>query len=465
MNEMPAPVYRWRWQALLAARANTLWVGFAGLLLLMAFAAFDATRSIRSLEIESANLRKQARARDLLLDRWRTDLEQSGTLARDYLVELDPQKAAARRREMEAMRNRSDQTLASYESLLPAAEQKAFHALRTDADDYWRSLDPLLAWKPAEREQKMDDYLQDVVLPRRGQAIALAQQVMDLNSRDLDQAETRLSGVQSRFRQRVILVSTLALSAGLLLALITIRRISRLEGEADARYAEVEEARREMKRLADRLVVAQEEERRSISRELHDEIGQSMSAVLMDLGSVEAALPAGSSQKQRLATARGLTENCVRYIRDLALLLRPSMLDDLGLAPALNWQARELARRTGLKVKMQAEGIADDLPEALRTCVYRVVQESLQNCVKHATAKMVRVALAQDSDGLSISIQDDGRGFDVRKDKGVGLLGIEERVTVLGGRLEIDSRPGTGTTLSIWLPLEPVPAHAAAKES
>jgi signal transduction histidine kinase len=148
-----------------------------------------------------------------------------------------------------------------------------------------------------------------------------------------------------------------------------------------------------------------------------------------------------------------MAEESVGSVRNMALLLRPSMLDDLGLVPALKWQAREVARLTGLKVKIVADEIAEDLQDAHRTCVYRVVQEALNNCAKHSQATLVRVIVSQDRDGLSASVQDDGIGFDPSQEKGMGLLGMEERVERLGGRFHIESRPGHGAVLSIRIPL------------
>ena len=133
----------------------------------------------------------------------------------------------------------------------------------------------------------------------------------------------------------------------------------------------------------------------------------------------------------------------------MALFLRPSMLDDLGLVAALKWQAREVARRSGLNVKMVSDEIVEDLPDSHRTCLYRVVQEALNNCAKHAQATQVRVVVHQDQDGLSVTVQDDGIGFDPNQEKGMGVLGMEERVERLGGRFSIDSKPGSGTVLSI----------------
>jgi len=146
---------------------------------------------------------------------------------------------------------------------------------------------------------------------------------------------------------------------------------------------------------------------------------------------------------------RRSAETCVAMVRNMALLLRPSMLDDLGLIPALKWHAREITRRTGLPVKMIADEIGDDLADSYRTCMYRFVQEALNNCARHAQATEARVVVRQDADGLSVSVQDDGIGFDPRKEKGMGLLGMEERVERLGGLFRIESQPGQGTLVSI----------------
>jgi signal transduction histidine kinase len=128
------------------------------------------------------------------------------------------------------------------------------------------------------------------------------------------------------------------------------------------------------------------------------------------------------------------------------------MLDDLGLIPALKWQARECAKRTSLKVSVATEVESDDLPDEYKTCVYRVVQEALHNCERHSHATAVSIRVEQKFDRLTLVIQDDGQGFDVRQMKGVGLLGIQERVVRLGGTSSIHSQPGSGTILSVELP-------------
>ena len=129
------------------------------------------------------------------------------------------------------------------------------------------------------------------------------------------------------------------------------------------------------------------------------------------------------------------------------------MLDDLGLVPALQWQAREVSKRTGVRVKVAAEGVSEDLPEDHKTCIYRVAQEALHNCVQHAEAGMVRVTVQQEPNRILLAIQDDGKGFDAGQERGMGLLGMQERVSHLGGTFSVESLPGNGAIVCIVLPL------------
>jgi signal transduction histidine kinase len=128
------------------------------------------------------------------------------------------------------------------------------------------------------------------------------------------------------------------------------------------------------------------------------------------------------------------------------------MLDDLGLVAALEWQARELGNRTGLAIEVCAEEAAGELPEAHRTCIFRVAQEALRNCARHSGATRVRVALEK-ARGITLAIEDNGKGFRAGRTRGLGLLGMEERVTQLGGRFRLRSEPGRGTTVLAELPL------------
>jgi signal transduction histidine kinase len=210
----------------------------------------------------------------------------------------------------------------------------------------------------------------------------------------------------------------------------------------------------ELTDLSARLVSAQEEERRSISRELHDEVGQSLSALLMEAGNAAALVaPKDAHVRQHVESIKKLAEASVNIIRNMTLLLRPSMLDDFGLVPALEWQAREVSKRTGIRVHVAAADSAGELPDELKTCIYRVVQEALHNCARHAQARTVRVVVRQEESRIVLSVEDDGRGFDARRVRGLGLVGMEERVRHLGGAFHVRSAPGSGTKVDVELPL------------
>ncbi len=203
-----------------------------------------------------------------------------------------------------------------------------------------------------------------------------------------------------------------------------------------------------MGKLSHRLVAAQEQERKAISRELHDEVGQTLNALLVDAGNLQKRIPEGDAQSRELLNSiQRLADTSVNEVRDIALLLRPSMLDDLGLSAAIQWQAREVSRRTGLAVKVSADAEADGLPEGISICFYRIAQEALQNVARHAQAKTVHVELRQNADRLVLSVHDDGIGFDMENVRGLGTVGMEERLRQIGGVLRVTSQPGRGTTV------------------
>jgi signal transduction histidine kinase len=228
-------------------------------------------------------------------------------------------------------------------------------------------------------------------------------------------------------------------------------RLGRL-GPAVAQALENVAEKRLAKTLSARLLMAQEEERRRISRELHDQVGQTISLLSMELRRLHSTLPADDPAQAGLATCLRLADENSAVVRDMALLLRPSMLDDLGLVPALHWQAREVSRRTGMDVTVEADDVSANLPDDYRTCIYRVVQEALHNAARHANASHTRVAVRQTPSDVEVLIEDDGRGFETDGQKGMGILGMEERVGYLGGVLQLRSRPGHGTRITVVLP-------------
>jgi len=434
-----------------------LLAGFGGLLAIIALSGFDALRVLNQFRKEDEQIRRQFLFRNRVLNNIRAEVYLSGTYVRDYLLEPDPDRASGFGTSLEDVRRQMDNELASYAGQLEPVESGHYDDLRTELARYWVVLEPILKWNAAKRQAQGYAFLRDEVFPRRTAMLEVAGRIADINEQQLNAGNVRAAGLLEKFQTRLAATLFAALALGLAMAAFSTRKILQLEAHAHARYLEVAEAREQLTHLSARLVEAQETERRSLSRELHDEVGQSLSAVLVELRNLLAGLGVRPDEQLRsqAEVIKGLVEGSVRSVRNMALLLRPSMLDDLGLIPALKWQARELSKRTSMEVSVATELASEDLPDEYKTCIYRVVQEALHNCSRHSNATTVRVRVQQKAGALLLSIQDDGRGFDVKQSKGLGLLGIEERVAQLGGTCHVHSGPGIGTILTVELPCHP----------
>jgi len=220
----------------------------------------------------------------------------------------------------------------------------------------------------------------------------------------------------------------------------------------------LETYRERVRLLSQQVLTAQEEERKRIARELHDETAQSLTSLLIGLRMVEKA----SSHRElsiRVSELRAQTGRTLEEVRKMAVDLRPSTLDDLGLAAALQWYTDNYARQTHITTNFRANGIDERLPDAVEVVVYRIVQEALTNVAKHANASQVDVSIVRESNHVRASVIDNGYGFDVdqvlsSRERGLGLFGMQERVALVGGTLRIVSYPQQPTRISISIPLE-----------
>ncbi|MGH7895102.1 MAG: sensor histidine kinase, partial [Candidatus Binatia bacterium] len=254
---------------------------------------------------------------------------------------------------------------------------------------------------------------------------------------------------------------------GLTVAITAIRNLSerrRVERERDRLLDELRGGRERLKVLSTRLLEAQESDRRAIARELHDEIGQALTAVSYDLQAVQRGTEP-AARGRLIDEALTVTQQVLRQVRDMSLDLRPTLLDDLGLTAAVRWYLERQARRLGCRARLTSDLSDTRLAPPVETACFRIAQEALTNVARHAGASDVRVELRRIDGELHPVVRDDGGGFDVDaartravQGRSVGLLGMEERAILVGGRLEIDSRPGTGTAVHAWFPLPGVDA-------
>jgi PAS domain S-box-containing protein len=218
-------------------------------------------------------------------------------------------------------------------------------------------------------------------------------------------------------------------------------------------------ARERLRDLSRRLIDIQETERRSIARELHDEIGQALTATHINLQAIE-TFPDAATLAHRLHDSSAIIERALDQVRSLSLSLRPAMLDDLGLTAALRWLLGQQAARAGLQSNFVSNLATDRLPGTIETGCFRVAQEAINNIVKHASATAVTVELCLAADALHLYVRDDGRGFDpdvartgASRGVSLGLLGMEERAALAGGTIEWTSARGAGTEVHASFPL------------
>jgi len=212
---------------------------------------------------------------------------------------------------------------------------------------------------------------------------------------------------------------------------------------------------------ASQIINAQEQERKRIARELHDETSQVLTSLLISLAILEESITTQEA-RDRIADTRKLAHQTLRAIRNLSIDLRPSALDDLGLLPALRWYVKEYQQKCSIEVEFAATGFKGRLPAEMETALYRIVQESLTNTARHANAHKVVITMREDENMVYATIADDGCGFDtdaLRKssdqDRGLGLAGMNERALLLDGSLTINASPGHGTVIEVQMPLDP----------
>ncbi len=431
-----------------------LLLGFGTLLILIGLLALSAFWRAERVYSEVSTIHESYRKSASILDDIHTDAYRAAVLIRDFLIDPQAVTGGQYRNDLLNVRSSMEKRLAELE--LSTGDKNALDRLQGEIDSYWDSMEPVFDWTPQEKAERGFRFLRQQVLPRREAVISMTQEINSLNADSLANVTRQMGENQAAFRQYLGGMSGAILLLGLLIASVSYFYISRLERLSEEERRRIEHAEQGLRLLSQKLVQAQEEERRSISRELHDEIGQMLTALRLEVRNLEEFhMAPGPDFQNQLAEIKDLAERTMRAVRDLAMGLRPAMLDDLGLEPALQWQAREYSRHNGIPATVDIDGDLNNLSEELRTCVYRVVQESLTNCARHARAKNVRITVHGGKSDIAVTIQDDGVGFDPCNaiSRGIGLIGMEERVRELGGDVAVISQPNKGTIVELALPV------------
>ena len=440
----------------LTIRAALL-LGFALIFALWLFGWIQLSQRIRHEQARAAVLNARHIKAQTTLANIRTQVLRTSVAFRDALLEPAGSNPERHRAQLERAYEPIDALISQYEPVSNNPdEREEFARLRRELANYKKSrLDVLVG----DRLQgDIRELLRQTVTPQRDVVIGISERIQALNSASYEQQQAEIAqGFQAVERETW---QTLGLSLLLGIAVASMASVyaARLESRLRNQMARDTELARDLQDLSARLVTVQEQERRHIARELHDEIGQALTAVKVELACAQTAIGRHQVPASVLDTARSITDSAIQQVRDLSQLLHPAVLDELGLLSAVQAYVKSFSRRHGIVAEITHEAMDCRLPRAIEAAAYRIVQEAITNIGKHAKASTCRVHLGVANGTLQICISDNGIGFDhttVRagERRGLGLVGMRERAAHLQGSVQINS-DGDGTRLQIHLPVE-----------
>lgn len=444
LPERPPATIRLRWLILIVCSA---------LMMLMLGSGLVAVRLFGEIRTQQEAVSHALAVRTEMLSRLWIAIQSYNQAVQQFVTRTKADEIQFARRQIDQLTVEIDEKLKNYPAN-PDPEESALLAGLQNVFDQQRTIYlTVLAIKPSKRPGHTEALISERMAPLQKQILDWSEKVRNWNGDRLRQADQAVVGEFGRAQGSLSRSLMISFGSGLLLMVGGMAYIFRLERQTHYRYVQLARSQHELQRLSARLLDAQETERRSISRELHDEIGQALSALLVDIGRLSNTVSQERAEERaRLDHMKLVTERTVQAVRNTALLLRPSMLDDLGLVAALEWQGREVSRRSEMEVAVESGNIPDDLPDDYKTCIYRIVQEALNNAVRHAGARNAKVTVDRFGESVAVRVSDDGRGFDTHRTRGLGILGMEERVKRLGGTFSVESQPGQQTIVKADLP-------------
>ena len=385
-------------------RSVILTTAFAALLVVIGVSTLLVGMNARNAQSRVTDLNAVRMRTDDALDAIRDNVYQIGILTRDYL--LDPDPASANQYVDQFKTIRAD-TEKSFENLGLAGAgdvpPQGLQDLRREFSAYSDLTAVILSWTPEQKRLLGADMLRQR-LRRRQEIFALTGQVERLLTSSFENRAKQLTKADEQFQGSLNRITIGALLLGIGISGVTLLHVRRLETQSHLAEAE-------LRSLSGQLRTTQEQERKYLSRELHDQVGQLLTRLRMELGGIGRATETmGEEMVLRVTGAKGITDQVLRIVRDIAMLLRPSMLDDLGLTPAIEW-LREISRSSGLEIEMDRAG-ADHLPDTHRTCLYRSNSGGAHQCRQSCRRAQSSGGPQDDGRWVVGTISDDGHGFE-----------------------------------------------------
>jgi signal transduction histidine kinase len=394
-----------------------------------------------------------------LLTTVRSQVLVGSVYVRDALLDPDRDKAVEYRRKLQEAYSTASQALQRYVPVADGpAERDRVARLRADIDDFRVTVLNVLGTDSGRWAVEAHNLLKRDIMPKREGVIRVTDEVQSLNRAAFVQQQSEIAEVYRSTQRRLWASFGVAVFVSLGIALFATSYVGRLEDRLHRQRVKEADNTRDLQRLSMKLITAQEEAQRVVARELHDEVGQALTAIKVELALAQRAIDAAGAPRETLDAARSISESALHTVRDLSHLLHPAMLDDLGLSAAVDSYLKGFGRRHGLRAELVQDHMETRLHAVTETAAYRIIQEALTNIARHAHATSCRVYLQRLPDALLVTVEDDGVGFSPDASKagdktpGLGLIGIRERVTQLGGTLLLESSPRCGTRLTVELP-------------
>lgn len=385
------------------------------------------------------------------LSRVRTNVLLGSIYLRDALIDSAASRREYYSQELNRLQVEIEALVAGYTRDLAPAERERWMDLQDELHDYWSSRDE--AFTDAARTPR-ESYLllRERVVPRRDGILQIVDQLGELQAAARRQQQTETAAFFASVRARLMLIGALTLCGAFAAAVFSLRRVGRLQHQVEQQRFEEERIRLEMERLSAGLVDIQVRERREISRELHDAVGQSLTAVKLDIA---IALRGHLSERSRSALdeAKDITETALQSVRDLSQLLHPSTLDDFGLPDTLRTHLKRFSERTGIRSQLIA-ALPDRLPRDVEASLYRIILEAMNNIARHSGANVCTVAINTVGSQLFLLVEDDGCGVHTTaRGHGLGLIAMRERARAQGGTFGIEGLASGGTRVVVSMPV------------
>jgi signal transduction histidine kinase len=455
---------------------GVLIAGFAVVFGLWVLSGYELVRLLRAVEERTAAEHEAAQRAARLLSTIRTNVLLGSIYLRDAIIDNRSVNADGYERELNQIRGEVERLLPrSLVDIASAQEREHWAQLQAELAQFWKSRELAFSSGTPLDTSEAAAVLRRRVVPARTTILQIIDRLSELQVLSQQRHEEEISVLYGELRRRLLAIGALAILVGLLVAILATHYVGRLERQIEERQAGEQRSRRDLERLSARLVTVQEEERRSLSRELHDEVGQALTAIKMDVAVALRGVDGlrhvepGARIASWLEDARSITENTLQSVRDLSQLLHPSMLDDFGLPHALRSYLRTFSQRTGIYAQLTDHGMEQRLPQEVEVCVYRIAQEALTNVARHSGARSAVIRLSHMEGELDLTIEDDGKGVDrpmpgshSPSTRGLGIIGMRERTQALGGTFVLEPRQSGGTRVAVRLPLRP---RTAADES